>query len=427
MKDIHSVPSADNFELSFWQKGSRTVLVPAFVFVVAMLLTLAVWRFTDYFIQQHLEAEFQSDVDLMSASISNRLEIYTNLLQGGKGLFDASIAVSAEEWLAYVESLELEEHYPGVQGMGYSTWIASSTLTEHIAYMQSERSSEYTVHPQGLRDEYTAIVYLEPFDIRNRQAFGFDMFQEATRKKAMIYARDIGAPALSGKVTLLQEIDENVQAGFLVYVPVYAKGVSLETPEERRTALLGFVYSPFRMDDFIASLFVKDHKSIRLEIFDDLNTERFNLERKMLGTSLMEIPDLSTTRLIPFGGHGWTARYSMLPGYGHDSLSVFVPIIFLFLGMLFSCLLFLFTYSLTTQRARAVALARAMTSDVQKKAQEVERIRKKLDVLNGELLHKASTLSDKIQSQEQFNALVVDRELKMIEIKRQLKACQESK
>ena len=67
----------------------------------------------------------------------------------------------------------------------------------------------------------------------------------------MSRARDTGSAALSGKVTLVQETDKDVQAGFLMYLPVYRNGAPQESPEQRREALTGYVYSPFRMNDFM--------------------------------------------------------------------------------------------------------------------------------------------------------------------------------
>ena len=60
-------------------------------------------------------------------------------------------------------------------------------------------------------------------------------------------ARDTDEPALSGKVKLVQEDDHDVQAGVLMYVPVYRHGARTSTVDERRAALLGWVYSPYRM------------------------------------------------------------------------------------------------------------------------------------------------------------------------------------
>ncbi len=64
-------------------------------------------------------------------------------------------------------------------------------------------------------------------------------------------ARDENSVALSGKVTLVQESDRDVQAGTLMYVPVYRKTMPIATVPQRRTALYGWVYSPFRMNDLL--------------------------------------------------------------------------------------------------------------------------------------------------------------------------------
>jgi len=85
-------------------------------------------------------------------------------------------------------------------------------------------------------------------------------------------ARDTGQPQLSGTVTLVQETSKQMQPGFLIYVPVYERGATLATVDDRRTALLGFVYSPFRSYDlFDAMVSAKrlDLAGIDFEVFDE--------------------------------------------------------------------------------------------------------------------------------------------------------------
>ena len=86
-------------------------------------------------------------------------------------------------------------------------------------------------------------MYLEPLDVRNIQAFGFDMYQESIRRAAMNKAIEMGEPTMSGKTTLVQEIDDDIQPGFLIYVPIYKKGVNISTIGERRNNIVGFVLS----------------------------------------------------------------------------------------------------------------------------------------------------------------------------------------
>ena len=63
--------------------------------------------------------------------------------------------------------------------------------------------------------------------------------------------RDTGLPVASGRVTLVQEIVADKQAGFLIYAPVYRNDHPAEKIDDRRNALIGFVYAPFRAGDLL--------------------------------------------------------------------------------------------------------------------------------------------------------------------------------
>ncbi|MSR16902.1 MAG: hypothetical protein EXR89_03785 [Methylococcaceae bacterium] len=81
----------------------------------------------------------------------------------------------------------------------------------------------YQIRPSGQWDAYTSIVYIEPFEGRNLRAFGYDMYSESVRQNAMAMARDKNQVTLSGKVILVQETNQDVQPGTLMYSPIYEK------------------------------------------------------------------------------------------------------------------------------------------------------------------------------------------------------------
>ncbi|MDP1703778.1 MAG: CHASE domain-containing protein, partial [Sulfurimicrobium sp.] len=203
-------------------------------------------------------------------AVQVRMHAYEQVLRGGIGLFNASEHVSRQTWHDYVSSLNINENFPGIQGIGFSQYILPDELQRHIERIRSEGFPEYTVKPAGKRPEYTSIIYLEPFDARNQRAFGFDMLSEATRHAAMARARDTGHTAVSGKVILKQETSKDIQSGFLMYLPLYRKGVNLDSVEQRQNALLGYVYSPFRMTNLMRGILGQEEKSfdIDLEIYD---------------------------------------------------------------------------------------------------------------------------------------------------------------
>ncbi|CAN0596197.1 unnamed protein product, partial [Laminaria digitata] len=171
----------------------------------------------------------------------------TEVLRGGLGLLNASVHVSREEWRLYVDTLSVESVWPGIQGIGYAEFVRPENRTAYEQAIRDEGFADFVIRPPGAREIYSSITYLEPFDERNRQAFGFDMYQQETRRTAMNLARDTGKVAVSGRVTLVQEISDDVQAGFLMYLPYFESGQTRQDVSTRQSSIVGFVYSPFRM------------------------------------------------------------------------------------------------------------------------------------------------------------------------------------
>jgi CHASE1-domain containing sensor protein len=82
-------------------------------------------------------------------------------------------------------------------------------------------------------------------------------------------------------VVLVQETDQDVQAGTLMYVPVYRKGMSTDTVEQRRAALYGWVYCPHRINDLMEGILKgwdsEVGKRIRLQILDRVQSSADSL------------------------------------------------------------------------------------------------------------------------------------------------------
>lgn len=186
--------------------------------------------------QQHEKSgleQFQLHVGQLVKSIQKRLIDHELILLGAAGLMDASDFVSRQEWRNYVDRLALGERYPGIQGVGYSKIFPASELPAHIDSVRAEGFPDFTVRPEGSRDIYSSIIYLEPFSGRNLAAFGYDMYSNPVRREAMKLAVDKNMTTISGKVRLVQETHGKEQAGFLMYVPVYRSGLPVETAEQR--------------------------------------------------------------------------------------------------------------------------------------------------------------------------------------------------
>lgn len=200
--------------------------------------------------------------------ISARMATYQQVLRGTVGFFDTHSNVSRDQFRVYTERQALADYFPGVQGLGFALAISPEQLKSHITEIRSQAFPSYDVQPPGSRELYSSIIFLEPFSGRNLRAFGFDMYSETVRREAMQRSTDSGAMSLSGKVRLKQESGVDEQAGFLIYQAVYHQNQPLTSVEERRAQRYGWVYAPFRMNDFMVGVFGEQGNDLIIDIYD---------------------------------------------------------------------------------------------------------------------------------------------------------------
>ncbi|MFA6971278.1 MAG: CHASE domain-containing protein [Gallionella sp.] len=346
---------------------SRKMLPACAMLGVGLLVTVFASLQVKQSIEQDAVRRFAFACDQVTLKIQDRLSAYSLLLRGGTALFAASNTVDRHEWRAYVEMLQVERSLPGVQGIGFAQVIPADELASHIARVRGEGFPEYTVRPSGRRASYTSIIYLEPFRNRNLRAFGFDMFTNPVRRAAMEHARDTDEAALSGKVELLQETGTEVQAGTLMYVPVYRNGMPRGTPGQRRAALIGWIYSPFRMTDLMTGILQDMEsykgKAVALHIYDGRQATPATL---LFDAKTDRAPNLHSLfyqqRTIDFNGHQWLLifdRPSTIFGISYaDAWATLIG------GLALSSLLFGLMLSMIRTRANAARIANKLTEEI---------------------------------------------------------------
>ena len=333
--------------------------LPWLALAASLAITYELWKITQRNAMQELQTYFDFRVREADSRIKQRMMTYEQILRGAEGLFAASISVERDEFHAYVATLRLEQNYPGIQGVGFSLIVPAARKDEHTAAIRKEGFPAYAIRPDGERDPYTSIVYLEPFAERNLRAFGYDMYSEPVRRAAMEQARDSGQAALSGKVKLVQETEERVQAGFLMYLPVYKNGATCDTVDNRRANIIGWVYSPFRMNDLMTGLHGEHAAELGIEIYDG---EEMSNQTRMYNSDDTPGAKLGsrfqTVNRMEIAGHTWMVAIYSLPGFEarqNKDKAWFVA----YAGIGTSLLLALALYILVTGRFRAERIAHA--------------------------------------------------------------------
>ena len=344
----------------------------------ALILGLFVTSIAGYWIKLDIEQDeyrkFAFYCDETRLKIAARLDAHKQTLLGAAALFDSSDEVSRQEWRNYVQRLRSDAHFNGIQGLGFSVLVPAGQLAAHQAQVRAEGFPEYGVRPEGKRDFYTSIIYLEPFNERNLRAFGYDMYSEPVRRAAMAQARDENQASLSGKVTLVQETAKDVQAGTLMYVPIYRKNRPIDSVEQRRAALLGWVYSPFRMGDLLDKLVPNfDGKAmthVHFRVYDGRTVQAGKLLYSNADASDVEAVRPSAIVEIEnnFNGTVWTLQFEKIIGTegGIDYSKMWL---ILGTGCLSSFLMFLLLRSYLNMRVNADAMAYELTAQLRESEQ----------------------------------------------------------
>jgi PAS domain S-box-containing protein len=337
--------------------------VPYFALAVGLAFTAAFAWYVNRATKAGARQRFDYAVEKTLRAIEERLRDYMTLLQDTRRIFGVDREVRREEFRNYVDSLLLRTTYPGVQGIGYATRVGPEEKPAVVAAIRRQGLTSFRIWPDQPGESYP-IVFLEPLDIRNQAAIGYDMFTEPARREAMLRARVTGEASASGKVTLVQEIDEYRQAGFLIYLPVYREGVVPLGEQERLATFRGFVYSPFRADDFFLGILGAQQSppGIVFKVFEGTEPDLDNL----IYISSHDPRDLNspgeftTIRSIPVAGRTWTLLLSSEPALTSGWL-LQPSLLVVAMGAAISVLLFAVTRVQTLAYAAAERHAGAMT------------------------------------------------------------------
>jgi PAS domain S-box-containing protein len=171
-------------------------------------------------------------------------------------------------------------------------------------------------------------------------------------------------------VTLVQETHGKVQAGLLMYVPIYHAGQPLQTPEQRLDALRGVVYSPYRMDDLMAGIIGNQARKLDVSIYDG---DQPHSEALLYGTQEQQAerqPMLSKQQKLALYGQSWLLNFSSRPAF---EAGVHNDGVLMLLGGGVSLLLFVLASLLTLRREQAEALAQKMTVQIRQSSEDLRK------------------------------------------------------
>ena len=328
----------------------RRALLPYLILLVGLGFTAVVYYYFSKLTYEQDQSRFQKNVQELQDRVRLKIATSITLLRAGTGLFAASDQVAPAEFYRFVERLDLPGNYPGIQGIGYSRSFKRTEMDAVVQRMRTTVHEDFSVWPEGARDEYTAIVYLYPRGNHNEKAIGYDMFADPVRRQAMEKARDTAGPAASGRVRLVQETDGE-QRGFLIYVPVYRNNASTNSVDDRRKALVGYVYSPYRISDFLGPI-TASANDVSLVVYDGDEARDDNLLHGARNEPAPGDRRFTSEVRLAVAGRPWTLSYAIKPSFERGSSRPLLKYTII-IGVLLSFLFFAVTRAEVRARSRA--------------------------------------------------------------------------
>jgi signal transduction histidine kinase len=316
---------------------------------------------------------FTNEISRVQSTIDNKINLYVALLKGGRGFVESSVDLNRKSFANYVESLNLEQNYAGVQSIGYNKIVPALKLNELVEQMKAEGFADFKVFPATNKDFYQAIIYLEPSNEKNQKEIGFDMSTETNRRTALERAADSGKSVATGKINLVNENEIDSEPRFIIYLPIYKNNHIPNSIEERRKNLVGYIFSPFGANEFLREIQKTTAASgISVKIYDgELKPE--NLLSQTIHNDIKNFVgqmdnDYTTQKELAVEGRKWIIEYNSLPNFTEQSSVAWTPLIFLG-GIIFSFLLFGMTYWETSARIKLQSTAtKLLESETQKQA-----------------------------------------------------------
>jgi signal transduction histidine kinase/DNA-binding response OmpR family regulator/CHASE1-domain containing sensor protein/HPt (histidine-containing phosphotransfer) domain-containing protein len=352
--------------------------------------------------QAKKQEEFERLASMQVAAIEQQINQSLDLILSMESFYRASDEVKLDEFREFVQPFM--ERYPSIQVL---EWIPRVKIQDRLAFEQAIRSQGYPRFQiweevglgekvrAGDRSEYFPISYLQPYP-KNHASLGFDVASDPIRQMALNQARDTGETVATPRIKLVQETGDNF--GVLFFKPIYDKNVLLNSLENRRNSLIGFVSGGFKISNLLEISLEKlteDNRIIDIYIFDksakegeqflhfyssDISINNDTLINQENRLNKIKNPEsitakgksLKYNRLINVSGRKWLIVCVPNSRYISHQITLLDWGI-LGTGMLFTLLLALYFWSNINRTAKIKELVEKRTEELSQTNQELKK------------------------------------------------------
>lgn len=340
------------------QRVTRSGWVIIVVLVLIQAATYASWSQAKERNADESRHAFSVRTTEINDQVNTRLQAYVSALHGFRGLFIASSNVTQGDFEAYYKALNLKQTYPGVRAMAFIAAVPTEQLPAFVAARRADTSlypggnPEFKITQQSHQPLHFISTYAA--DTPNTSFAGRDLTSIPGRSAIYNAALQSSGYHSSGSITFSASATQPAARGFFIATPVRTANNSQP---------IGVVTANFSYKDFFAAV-LRNAGNDRLAItIKEIGTgETIYASGKQPNGSGLHDQKIN----VRFAENQWWQIDVKAPAnFGITTGQSRIPNSVLFFGNLFTLLLAGLFIQQLRARSQALALADAVTEDLQ--------------------------------------------------------------
>jgi len=338
---------------------------PLLILIIGVVTSYYFWSYFNSATQASINQTFEGETREVSTLIKENTRKYTFLLYGIQGLWGASQSVERSEFKQYVETLDLK-NYQGLFLVAFSERVLEENKEDFADKIRKEGYEDFLIYPESNKSEYVVVKYLYPEDTT---IMGLDVKSDSTRWEAQRLSIESGKEQLTESISLL---DKEGSIGFGIVLPVFKRGMEINTIEKRIQAYEGVLSASFNAKTFFDNAFsefiIRHKKNLRFEVYDALRGEEISSEvlvyKTDFGNNEEKGYSLYKKDYLDIAGRTWTVIFWGKPETFFNGIGIYLPMLSFIVGTVLSILAFALYHALNITKTRAEKRAEEITKDL---------------------------------------------------------------
>lgn len=362
--------------------------VPVAIVLVGVALSIAGYNIVQRQEAARIQADLDRDVDAYATILQDALGDTESDIGSVAGFISARDDTNRQEFATFVRPILVS--HPGTWAIAWLPRVSASERDAFESAAREEITPDYEIRDRdsagnvvraGARDEYFPILFSETVEQgENVNSWGVDPTNEIERGRAYMRARDTGQRSGTAPLTPVSSA-YNDQYAIAAVQPIFEAGQAIDTVDERRAAIKGFIVNIFRPSTLIeTALSGLSPRGLDFWVFDaDADFEDqiiyYHASRTRSLTVTPEATEalrsgLYSVRELNMADRTWLVVFKPAPGF--LVASIWPAVMVLVGGLLLTAMLVSYQYAILAQSARVLSLARAQTKALRSSEQNLQ-------------------------------------------------------